>query len=169
MTIARQRAGIPAGGQFCASSAARATVELAPAGIPECHTVSYETFDALPEPAKQALRHWSHENSAEEQGSWQREQNVRYEIETVPMSEIQARIMATNTSMIEDFGDFGRYHTWFIGGGDVPDHGESRWPVIEAEATFAPEAEYLDDGWHRFHSYVRAGDQIVDVLRVLPR
>ena len=165
MTTARQPAGIPTGGQFAASAAPRADVALAPE--PGNPTTAYANFDELPETAQQALRHWSHEQSAEEQESWQREQGFAYEIETVPMAEMKARVFDTNADMPDDFGDFDSYHAWFTNGGDTPDHGDSRWPVIEAEPSLDPQSEYLDDGWHRFHSYVNAGDETVDVLRIV--
>jgi hypothetical protein len=36
------------------------------------------------------------------------------------------------------------------------------WPVILGEGV-------IDDGWHRFHSYVRRGLTYVPTLRMVPR
>lgn len=130
-------------------------------------TTAYASFDALPQTAQHALRNWSRDQSAEEQEAWQCEQGFRYEIETVPMAEMKARIFDTNADMADDFGDFDSYHAWYTGGERIPDHGASRWPCIEAEPSLDPQAEYLDDGWHRFHSYVNAGHESVDVLRIV--
>lgn len=58
-----------------------------------------------------------------------------------------------------DFYSFEEYHQWYIEGGDIPDHGDSIYPVIEGGHN-----EWLDDGWHRFHSYVKKGFQKIPVL-----
>jgi len=60
-----------------------------------------------------------------------------------------------------DFSTFEAYHQWYIEGEDVPDHGNSVYPVIQGG-----DNEWLDDGWHRFHSYVKKGFQRIPVLTI---
>jgi hypothetical protein len=51
----------------------------------------------------------------------------------------------------DDFpGDFNGYHEWFLDHCGTEDHGDSVWPVILDSTGDA----LLQDGWHRFHSYV---------------
>jgi hypothetical protein len=51
----------------------------------------------------------------------------------------------------DDFpGDFDSYHKWFLVHCGTEDHGVSVWPVILDSTGDA----LLQDGWHRFHSYV---------------
>lgn len=80
----------------------------------------------------------------------------RYEI--IDIDEAKRRCM----SLSEDLWgctDFDEYHQLYLRGGDIPNHGDSRWPCI------APGyGEWLDDGWHRFHSYVRNGDKYIPLL-----
>ena len=50
----------------------------------------------------------------------------------------------------QGFDSFQEYHEWY---GDNTDHGDSIFPII-----IEPDCgEYIVDGWHRFHSYVRKG------------
>lgn len=58
-----------------------------------------------------------------------------------------------------DFKSFNEYHEWYSAGGDVPDHGDSMYPVIEGGVD-----EWLDDGWHSFHSYVKKRVKEIPVL-----
>ena len=51
----------------------------------------------------------------------------------------------------EGFDSADEYHEWYIKGGDIPDHGDSVWPV------FLHQTEVLLDGWHRLHSYYQKG------------
>lgn len=61
-------------------------------------------------------------------------------------------VMRTH-DIAEEFSTFDDYHRWYVGGG-VPCHPEmDRWPVILSSYG----DETLQDGWHRFHSYVRDG------------
>lgn len=54
----------------------------------------------------------------------------------------------------QEFPSWAEYHTWYLGAGDVPTHLKTdRWPVILSD----DDSEMLRDGWHRFHSYIRAG------------
>lgn len=53
------------------------------------------------------------------------------------------------------YANFDEYHKWYIEGGDIPQH-ESLWPII-----LSGDAEIILDGWHRFHSYVDKGIQVV--------
>ena len=46
------------------------------------------------------------------------------------------------------------YAAWYAEATDVPDHGpDQRWPVLLSDN----DEETLVDGWHRLHSYLRAG------------
>ncbi|WP_145950116.1 hypothetical protein [Paenibacillus sp. Y412MC10] len=57
---------------------------------------------------------------------------------------------------------FDDYHQLYVAGGDIPDHRKSRWPCIAPGID-----EWLEDGWHRFHAYVIAGDSFIPLLTLL--
>jgi hypothetical protein len=80
-----------------------------------------------------------------------------YEETTVPTEELKHKVM--QDPEIAAHGSFDAYHRWYKSMGDVPQHTE-RWPVIEGEGH-----EALEDGWHRFHSYVAQGDKHIPMLR----
>lgn len=70
----------------------------------------------------------------------------------ISTQDMKAAIMG-DPEIAHDHRDWDSYHTWFCSTG-VPDHPEAdRWPVLLS----AGEEETLEDGNHRFHSYVRAG------------
>ena len=59
------------------------------------------------------------------------------------------------------YTDFEDYHHWFVSHGYMPRHGpRGRWPVILSEF----EDETLQDGWHRFHHYVRQGARMIPAV-----
>ncbi|MES5838038.1 hypothetical protein [Bacillus cereus group sp. MG11] len=60
-----------------------------------------------------------------------------------------------------DFLTFEEYHEWYIKGGDIPYYGESMYPVIQGG-----DGEWLDDGWHRFHSYILYKKGFIPVLTI---
>lgn len=119
-------------------------------------------YDDLPEGAQKALLVTTDTHTPEEVEAGARQ--GEYQIEHVPTDEVKRRVMQHSPYLREEHGSFENYHRWYLTGGDVPDHGASRWPVIEADAD-DEDGGYLYDGWHRLHSYVRAGDTHIPVLR----
>ena len=59
-----------------------------------------------------------------------------------------------------DWDNFEDYHKWY--GDKKTDHGDSILPII---IDFDDE-EFIIDGWHRFHSYVRKGLNKIPVLGI---
>lgn len=124
--------------------------------------LDWSSYDDLPEPAKNAIRHLSHSASTDELEAHARTR--QWQIEYVSVDEMKQRVMADDPDLARQYGDFEGYHRWYLSAGPVPDHGSSRWPVIEKHPDDETEG-YLDDGWHRFHSYIRAGDTHIPLLR----
>lgn len=60
---------------------------------------------------------------------------------------------------LADYPSWAAYHAWYLSLGRVPAHRE-RWPVILSKDNY----ETLEDGWHRFHSYVRDGRRVIPVI-----
>lgn len=83
--------------------------------------------------------------------------DFEYRVEMVRMDEAKRRCMSFPFDAGE-FDSFEEYHEWYIGC-HVEDHGDSVFPVIEWN-----QDEWLYDGWHRFHSYVRRGFNEIPVL-----
>lgn len=123
----------------------------------------WQHYDALPHEAKQAVRHWTDAATPEdlEEGA----RTTKWAVEHVPTEVVKRRVMESH-ELSQSHPDFDSYHRWYVAGGDVPDHGSSRWPVIAASnEEREEEGTYLSDGHHRLHSYVRAGDKTIPVLR----
>lgn len=86
-----------------------------------------------------------------------------YAVEVVPMSELIERV---TPNMITDGWDFETWREWY---GSVDDdrrvdHGDSVWPVI-ADDHFGTG---IEDGWHRFYSYLTKGLTEVPVVHIRP-
>jgi hypothetical protein len=57
---------------------------------------------------------------------------------------------------LDDWPSWREYHAWYLSLGHVPFH-QQRWAVILSKDNY----ETLEDGWHRFHSYVRDNRRVV--------
>lgn len=68
----------------------------------------------------------------------------KFRVGTISIEEVKEKVIQGN-----GFDDFDEYHEWF---GDNTDHGNSVFPIVTSKTK-----EYIEDGWHRFHSYVRKG------------
>jgi hypothetical protein len=74
----------------------------------------------------------------------------------LPTEVAKAEVLA---SLGVDFEDFDSYHRWYAQRSEIPDYPrESRWP---SQLDLDDGSEFLWDGWHRFHSYVRSGHDTV--------
>ena len=68
---------------------------------------------------------------------------------------IPTKVLMAEISLYDEtsFSDFASYHAWYSSGG-LPDHSRrNRWPIILSRKTNLD--GLLEDGWHRFHCYVR--------------
>jgi len=119
-------------------------------------------YDELPDAAKEAIRNWTTLASAGELEAHAR--TSQWQLEQVPAEAMKARVMSADPDLMLYGGTFATYHSWYLGAFRVPDHGASRWPVIEHPGDDTCEG-YLDDGWHRLHAYLRAGDTSIPLLR----
>jgi len=64
-----------------------------------------------------------------------------------------------------DFDDFNKYHKWYRKQGKV-DHGDSVFPIIlSSDKSLEWDFEFIEDGWHRFHSYVDKGITNIPVVK----
>ena len=81
----------------------------------------------------------------------------RFSYGTVDIEDAKKRILEGTCI---DFKTFDEYHDWYSSYGHVPDHGDSIWPCILSCVDY----ELFEDGWHRFHSYVKKGLTNIPVL-----
>ena len=70
-----------------------------------------------------------------------------FRVGEISIEELKDRIMKCNCF---DFDDFEEYHNWYVEVGDIPDYKDSVFPVVLSDC-----GECIEDGWHRFHSYIR--------------
>jgi hypothetical protein len=66
----------------------------------------------------------------------------------VPMQVMKDSIMRFG-DLADDHDDFDSYHEWYRNGPDMENH-QQVYPIILGH-------EIIQDGWHRFHDYVRKG------------
>jgi len=86
--------------------------------------------------------------------------DVPFGVATVPTDAMKASVMADD-EIRDDFESWDAYQAQYNAGATAPEHGRTdRWPCIMA----SHEDETLQDGWHRFHSYCRAGDVDIPVV-----
>lgn len=75
----------------------------------------------------------------------------KFGIVTIPMDDLKKLVMECGD--LKHHSSFAEYHEWYCNGGGIPNYDEKKkpWPVIIS--SFNDEA--FEDGWHRFHCYVR--------------
>ena len=119
-------------------------------------------FRDLPETSVLALLEWLGDGD----DIRARLESASYMLTEVPVHVMKALVMSDST--LAQFGDFELYHEWYLNESDgddlmpVYDSGPDRWPVISAGRSDEP----LDDGWHRMHAYITAGDATIPFLAV---
>lgn len=87
--------------------------------------------------------------------------NRKFGVGLVNTDNIICSIMDNNITIKETFDDWESYHQWYLSSHDIPVYPEeNRWPCIISEN----EGEVIQDGWHRFHSYVRSGHPKIPVV-----
>lgn len=85
-----------------------------------------------------------------------------FSLEIISIEEAKRRCITQSEDWYAE-ESFEEYHKAYVGNGkDIPNHGDSVYPVIEGGF-----GEWLDDGWHRFHSYVKYGHKEVPVLKII--
>lgn len=65
-----------------------------------------------------------------------------------------------------DFKTFQEYHEWYVGEclwSNSDEHYNQTWPSILGSA-INEDYEVLQDGWHRFHSYVKQGKKVMPII-----
>lgn len=131
---------------------------------PQVTDTGWVSYDDLPVEAQKAIQNWTDVHTPEYLAMHAR--LSLWQMVLIDTETLIERVMATGDHADDFDGDWETYHGWYMDRGSVPDHGDSRWPVLEASVE-ARNADfgYLDDGWHRFHSYVAAGDTHIPVLR----
>jgi len=81
---------------------------------------------------------------------------IEVPVETV----IKALMLFSEVS--EEFGSFEKYHAWYLTNSHVPNHSpNNRWPCIASDDKY----EFILDGWHRMHSYIRNGHKTIPILQ----
>lgn len=122
-------------------------------------TCSPLAFADLPLTAQSALTEWLGDSD----DTSDRLRAAEFTLRDVPVREMKALIMSDPE--LYEFADFETYHDWYLSdaGANMPYYvAGPRWPVITAGLTDEP----VDDGWHRLHAYIEAGDSTVPLLTV---
>jgi hypothetical protein len=114
------------------------------------------SFKKLPQQAQLHLcEYWDVDKAELQKGC------RRYAIASIPVAILSAAILVE--SVVED--SFEEYHAWYVSNGRMPDHNIKRplWPCHMSQMKY----ETLEDGWHRFHDYVRKGVKRIPCILVL--
>lgn len=89
---------------------------------------------------------------------------MTFEERAVPVAEAKRLVMRDpGIDPPEENGSFAAYHRWYMRFADIRQH-TARWPVILN--TDPSDPAWIDDGWHRFHWYVEAGDRTIPTLTI---
>jgi len=119
------------------------------------------SFSELPLSSKKALMEYHYMKEYKSFEDLEKDYDgVRFTLEHITIEEAKSRWKTHQADWQCEYKDFDEYHKMYVGdGSDIPNHGDSMYPVIEGG-----EGEWLDDGWHRFHSYVKHKKNIIPVL-----
>lgn len=119
----------------------------------------------LPAEYQSAVMEYMAEGVApEDLEEWSRQ--YLYRAGEVPTETLVNAVMDLNQ---QDIGDrtFSDYHKDYLSMGNMPDHSEeNRWPVVLDEHG---EFGAIEDGWHRFHDYVRKGATSIPSVMIVLR
>lgn len=116
-------------------------------------------FSELPTPHQAAIHEYT------KLGATDSIDRFRFRVDEIPMPVAQQRTLDSIALLdCDNWLSWDEYHTWYLdqAGARVKDHGDSRWPSILSSVP----GEFLEDGWHRFHSYARAGDATLPVVEM---
>lgn len=83
----------------------------------------------------------------------------------ISMDLLRLQVMNDTDRRLDDFTCFEEYHRFFLSieGKNTPDHPRrDRWPIILSG--LLRDRNTIWDGWHRFHSYHRAGAKSVPAM-----
>jgi len=126
--------------------------------------LQFYTYEALPAEAKLAIEEYRSEYDTP--ATIRRR---RYGLAQVPLSVVaDIHLRDANRGQaacgFDLFADFAAYHRECTQQGDTPSYpsGSPRWPCIISSL----EDEFFEDGHHRFHAYVNAGDTHIPCLYV---
>jgi len=87
-----------------------------------------------------------------------------FRIGIIRIEEVIEKIMPRVTADT-GYETFEEYHKWVY---DGTDHGDSVYPIVTSETIyFDGLKEYIEDGWHRFHSYVHKGMKKIPFVEYL--
>lgn len=86
--------------------------------------------------------------------------DISYIYYDMPVDTFKDLVMQTPSDFAGCFDSFEQYHEWYISGTKIPEHPEAaRWPALAWD-----DEEGLIDGWHRTHSYIKAGHKTLPFI-----
>lgn len=94
--------------------------------------------------------------------------DYQYEVRREPVDQFLTRYMDAGDSFKQAYApdEFAAHHRETLSQHAIPHYpAKRRWPVIVSDAN----PDYVDDGYHRFHSYMRAGATHIPVMRMRPK
>lgn len=129
----------------------------------------WTAFDALAPHERQAAALY-HEQMIEDKmaapGSTPRD--YRYDVRDEPVRQFLARYMDADESFKRAYGpgEFEAHHQETLDQHPIPRYSaKRRWPIVVNDAN----PNYVDDGYHRLHSYMRDGATHIPVMRMQPK
>jgi len=90
--------------------------------------------------------------------------NTKFGIIDIPSVEVYKRMFKLDKDIHHSFDNFEEYHKWYIkndGPAETTRHRRTnRWPCIISGF----DDELFQDGWHRFHTYIRRKDPTIPCI-----
>lgn len=90
----------------------------------------------------------------------ERKGDSEFGIVDVLTKELIREMWGTNSLLVEEYDTFEEYHEWFVSSDSGYMRDNPTWPVILSSF----DDELLQDGWHRFHSYVKIGAEKITCI-----
>lgn len=116
-------------------------------------------FRNLPATAKQAIRKRAAEH-LDPDAKTRINPKMRFGYVELPTEALKQAVLAAVQREGAPFKTFDEYHRWYISHGDTPSHTEV-WPI---ELDTDDPDQVIEDGSHRFHSYVRSGVKMIPAI-----
>lgn len=96
--------------------------------------------------------------------------DYRYEMHQEPMKQFIKRYMDADDEFRAEYphgsADFQAHHDEMLRNHPIPSHSaKNRWPLIVRDTN----PNYVDDGYHRMHSYIRDGATSLPTMRMWPK
>lgn len=122
-------------------------------------------FAQLPTGAQKAIRQFYVTEAANAHAAAKLLDYSKWSLFEVPTQELIDAVVLEDVVVSVDWDSWEDYHNWYLQNLDTEKR-KDRWPLIIDKGhrlgnIYQP---FIEDGWHRFHSYVARGESSIPIL-----